>query len=53
MLSSSLKRANSAKKSKSGSMRSKSRPNAVSMSFPSSGASLETLAIQDEQIRIQ
>ena len=34
MLGSSLKRANSAKKSKSGSMRSKSRPNAVSMSFP-------------------
>ena len=53
MLGSSLKRANSSKKSRSGSMRSKARPNAVSMTFPSSGASLETLATQDEQMRIQ
>ena len=54
MLGSSLKKMKSLKNSRSGSMHGKkSRPTAVSMAFPQSQASLETLATQDDQVKIQ
>ena len=54
MLGSSLKKMKSLKNSRSGSMHGKkNRPTAVSMAFPQSQASLETLATHDDQIKIQ